>query len=144
MNRADLIRFIEAREIEHKQLTIFWELFTYFFPKVVLKDETFLELQTKYSSKLAQVEISIRDHQNDLKRLSDIKKVCKVKRRFAIYMLSLTDYWIEGAISNQDISKLLNERIENPFERFQVINNDDDLSYKENDKFAMDFLLNQI
>jgi len=70
MNKAELKRFIEGRHKEHEELKEFWELFTNFAEDVVLKDETFLEVQTKYSSKMAQIEISIRDHENDLKRIN--------------------------------------------------------------------------
>lgn len=144
MNKVELERFIKGRYKEHEQLKEFWELFTNFAEDAVLKDETFLEVQTKYSSKLVQIELSIRSHENDLKRINSKEpRVCKVKRMFAFYMLSNESLWFDGDVQNEKLSELLNKHIENSFKTFEVINNDD-LSYGENDKLANDFLANKI
>jgi len=75
--------------------------------------------------------------------LNEINPICKVKRSFAFYMLANKALWIEGVICNKQLGIFLNKHIEKPFKSFEVIY-DDDLSYSENDKFAKDFLANQI
>jgi len=70
-------------------------------------------------------------------------EICKVKRRFAFYMIESSGRVLIGKISNRQLSDFLTEHYSCPFDRFEVVD-DNDESYNENSKEAMAFLEKQI
>jgi hypothetical protein len=63
MEQFDIINHINKREHEKRIHVLFWEYIEKLNNDVGLTESTYRELRAKISSKIAQCEISIRDHE---------------------------------------------------------------------------------
>ena len=63
MNKLEIIKHIECRKSEKEHLYIGLKLLNSLHQQLPFKEKTWGEIQSKFSSAIAQCDISIRDHE---------------------------------------------------------------------------------